>query len=967
MKNNTASFVKAILMVMAVASITTTFMPAPEVFADPGGSEGGGGDAGGKKCYNPDGSLRGTICTRYGAEWRYYPADRDDIYIQGVPGTMASSGHIVGCKTYGGGYYRYGMVAYASSAKYGYVAGDQVGLTAIGGGPYRSVKFGGSMAYAGVGGGNNNTGSGPGTLKTWDEVMIKYLQYQAQFPGDFRMGWTPDSPLSWFCAEPPKKQAQGGNNCAQWKPGNVEAGYTSVLTMVKNDRLKGGYGGWRHAVEYNNGLGNYELNTTYAKPGDKIDWIMCYWPGAEKNKHAEAYSINGVILGQHGAHNQSYCYGDENTFVELKDTEQPPWPTYFEYIAMTTTPDGFLDGPGKASEYGEPGLDMIQDIEYTDWADINEGDVGRDYFDAMFTDGEASKVATTSDDWCRWQCTYHWSTDEWSDEKNDYVKVEHTKPDWATHNKIKGTFIKGPVQSSAHVKVPYNFTTDITAEIKDPGKPLYSGTDFAMKSVTAHINDKSNGITEATYKTAAPGARIKAFAYVADSPARMEDKIFDDSGEVKDENGNVIEDLYDLGCSSNIKQCVELESTKQDLNPGPNPVFGEANYVAFDANAGDWLCVVGAMTPFSSGDDTNIDPMGFNWSWIFSEPSCRIIAKKPFFQVWGGDMYSANGLDTSVAKKNRIFLEYMNGNVINPDEFAIKDFGKGKRNFASWVEEGLVIKDGTTGTVASGTASGFAGSFSSAGTGTDNIQDWSPLTLANSGTIGNSGIESAFNDPADREKLINYWLGADTAALVDANDWQYVTNATGATIRYIKKKSEETIPGMFIDVGQTYLLKTDDSVEITGNITYTGKELTRPSEIPKLVIYAGGDVNISCGVGRIDAIIIANGTVRTCSNATDNDVDNYPELDDKPNIITENRDRDNQLKIFGIVIANNIELGRTYAGSAWDGRDGVTSDGIAAEIFDYDASIPIWSEFMAGAAQTDTLQTVYQHELAPRY
>ena len=39
----------------------------------------------------------------------------------------------------------------------------------------------------------------------------------------------------------------------------------------------------------------------------------------------------------------------------------------------------------------------------------------------------------------------------------------------------------------------------------------------------------------------------------------------------------------------------------------------------------------------------------------------------------------------------------------------------------------------------------------------------------------------------------------------------------------------------------------------------------------------------------------------------------------------------------------------------------------AAEVFDFDSSILLWSEFMASSSETDTLQPVYQVEIAPRY
>ena len=383
---------KTALFTMALVSSLTFFVPSPEAFA--GANEGSGGNMGGVPCVKPDGSLKGTICTRYGAEWRYYKADSDNIAITGVPGTMAASGHIVSCKTNGGGYYRYGMVAYADSPSRGYVAGDQVGLTAIGGGVFRSVNFGGRMMYANVGGGSNNTGSGPGTLVSWEEAHAKYLDYQAKFPVELKMGWNAQSNLSWFCAEPPKAIAVQGDNCEAWDP-NMR-GYAYVLAVVKNERLEGGYSGWRQAPRpgYNNGTANIELNTTYAMPGDEIKWVMCYWPGQERAKHDEAYKINGVVLGEHINHGKSTCYADKNKLVELMYSTNPTWPTSFEYHASTNA-GSFLDGIGESSIYSREGVDMIDDVEITDKYDVGGGDVGKEYHDQIWTDGDASKVAVT--------------------------------------------------------------------------------------------------------------------------------------------------------------------------------------------------------------------------------------------------------------------------------------------------------------------------------------------------------------------------------------------------------------------------------------------------------------------------------------------------------------------------------------------------------------------------------------------
>ena len=994
-KDRIVGFVKMGILSMMLATSITVLMPSTEAFAA-GGSEGSGGNLGGVKCTKPDGTVIGTICTRYGAEWRYYETDSDDVYIQGVSGTMAASGHIVGCGTNGGGYYRYAMVAYAARKDGSYVAGDQVGLTAIGGGPFRSVHFGGRMMEAPAGSlGNKNTGSGPAVKRvSWDEAKDKYEEYQRQFPSDIKLGYNEKSSLSWFCAEPPKVAVVTGSSCSAWDPKAL--GYAYVLTVVKNDRLTGAYSGWRQAPRpgYNNGMSNIELNTTYAKPDDEIHWIMCYWPGQEKNKHAKAVYINGIELGRHNQHTN--C-GDENTFVELKDTTTPPWPTSFHYFARTTA-GGYIDGPGEFTDIEEEGVDMIKDVEYTDKFEVGPGDVGAEYYDAIWTDGDASKQATTVDDWCTptWNCKkYYKKTDA---DGNDIIG-DDGKPEMReeitqyTHNKIKGTFVIGSVASSAYVKVPYNFVAEIKAGIKDPEKPLYSGTNFAMSFVKAYINAKDNAVVEDTYTTIARDARIKVFAYVADTDKRMEETIFDDLVEMKDADGNVIQDKYDLGCRAEggVKQCIELESTQKSiLNPGENPIWGEIAYNAFDANAGDRLCIQAAMTPFSSGDDTNIYVDGFNWSWIFSEPSCKIIAKKPFFQVWGGDMYSVSSVDSFVASKRNVLKNYI-GDVSGSFDL----HGSATTDFASWVEEGLVLKTGTTDTVASGAAMSFTNaSKQEAGKGgydACSSKEFSPLTLANNGCpVGKSEINSAFENESDRDNLINYWLGingvlrdgdgnpisayAGGTVGLSGGGGTVIKNATGANIRYINASDGTNITGGIVPVSTTYLIKSSGTINIKGNIEYTSNSLSRPSEIPKVVIYAG-NVNISCGVTEVDAIIVTRekGTLNTCSDPEPDtnglgDFSKFQVADDAT-LQTASPNRDNQLKIFGIVIADNLVLGRTYGGSAWDSsiHPEETTDNVAAEVFDYDASIPIWSEFMAGAAQTDTLQTVYQHELAPRY
>ena len=115
--------------------------------------------------------------------------------------------------------------------------------------------------------------------------------------------------------------------------------------------------------------------------------------------------------------------------------------------------------------------------------------------------------------------------------------------------------------------------------------------------------------------------------------------------------------------------------------------------------------------------------------------------------------------------------------------------------------------------------------------------------------------------------------------------------------------------------------------------------------MPQIIIY-GNNINIQCGVEEIDAVLIAEGAVRTCADAPEN---------------VDAEARSVQLNVRGMIIADKIEPGRTY-GTAWGKQSN-----IPAEAINYDTSTMLWGRYMAGAGVSDTLTTVYQHEIAPRY
>ena len=229
-----------------------------------------------------------------------------------------------------------------------------------------------------------------------------------------------------------------------------------------------------------------------------------------------------------------------------------------------------------------------------------------------------------------------------------------------------------------------------------------------------------------------------------------------------------------------------------------------------------------------------------------------------------------------------------------------------------------------------------------------------------------------YPEDSEREALIDYWTGGATdpgaasgvGTDVDlsgvASIGASIPSGSGATIRYIEPTGDLSIHGT-IGRRTTVLIKSNNLVTITGDVVYENSYSSGDTlrEIPKLVIYAS-NVDIRCGVGEVDAIIITKegGTVNTCAE--------HPDIPDPADHITTSA-RSKQLKIFGVVIADNIVLGRTYGAAAWGGSGYSNGQGEAAEVFDFDSSILLWSEFMASSSETDTLQQVYQVEIAPRY
>ena len=116
-----------------------------------------------------------------------------------------------------------------------------------------------------------------------------------------------------------------------------------------------------------------------------------------------------------------------------------------------------------------------------------------------------------------------------------------------------------------------------------------------------------------------------------------------------------------------------------------------------------------------------------------------------------------------------------------------------------------------------------------------------------------------------------------------------------------------------------------------------------------MIIYTTKNIYIDCDVDRIDAILLADGTIYSCGSYLGNDSSANQE------------ERSNQLVVNGAIITKGLELGRTY------GMGTGTYSKIPAEIVNYDSSIFLWSKGKTESDDFDKMHQVYINELAPRY
>lgn len=352
--------------------------------------------------------------------------------------------------------------------------------------------------------------------------------------------------------------------------------------------------------------------------------------------------------------------------------------------------------------------------------------------------------------------------------------------------------------------------------------------------------------------------------------------------------------------------CENVAKGSGRFNPGTpaqNLQPSASDVAVGDLPVGTRICFALSVQPRSTSSS----------QWAHSVPVCTVVGKKPKVQIWGNDLAVRGRVETSTTVKNG-------------------------QTFGSWVEYGVFAVDAV---------SRFASGAGLNGQTNNQQVDWSKFTFANVDEIGGVPTFGNFTSTSNFRPLSN--AAAFFASLPNQSpvgggsvDLGGLTFATGSPVQ-VRTAGNLTITGGGIGRGQSVVIVATGTVTITGNITYTNDTLNSVNDIPQVVIVAN-NISIQDSVSRVDAWLVTDDTINTCSNITGN--------------LTSEK-CSTALEVNGPVVTNRLLLNRT-AGSGTDDESNNP-----AERFNLRPDAFLWARLQASG--NSKAQTVYTVELPPRF
>ncbi len=316
---------------------------------------------------------------------------------------------------------------------------------------------------------------------------------------------------------------------------------------------------------------------------------------------------------------------------------------------------------------------------------------------------------------------------------------------------------------------------------------------------------------------------------------------------------------------------------------------------------GDKYCIAIVFTNYSSTKN-NV---------FLSTSSCTNISKRPNFQVLGGGVGTMGGVQTTsttinIAGQDNIFGSWTDFETIAAK--SVKKFSSGN---------GIVAEKANS-------------------AGINNCGIF-PLTISNSDNcknLGNSGIELSGQIV---ERLVSKYNNSELATRISLGNGAQVNNGIGVNL----DNYANSLAG-------TLFIHGSGDLKITSNIV-RGNRVFNSNVYPNVIIVAEGNITVAEDVERVDAWLVAKGTIDTCDNNT-------------ISAVTCNK----QLRISGPMIGAKYNFDRTYGADYYNTVHGIAG-GIdeGAEVIDLDPGA-----YINGSRESNygvQPRITYKKTMAPRY
>lgn len=326
--------------------------------------------------------------------------------------------------------------------------------------------------------------------------------------------------------------------------------------------------------------------------------------------------------------------------------------------------------------------------------------------------------------------------------------------------------------------------------------------------------------------------------------------------------------------------------------------------------------------------------------WFVYNSACRAIAKKPSMAVWNSGLLSPAAIATSLSPR------FVSDDIMG--KFASDASLTSTRTlYGSWAEYLGVIGGGVSG-FSSGSSLAVGGIYSTSDTSFCDNHSKMTITNVDCADLGHSDVNTS------------------SAYLIRMNSYLKNQAESYTSLSALGTVSSDANT---ITVSGNKIIHTSGVLRIDKNIVLADTPYPSIYQIPRIVIFADGGIEITSNVTQIDAWIFTNGKVDTCVNFVTPDPSNRG----TEAVAVQNNGGvynsplcSKQLMFNGPVYAKDgVVLNRHYGSDKTSGN----TSGMRytpAEVFNFGGDDYLWA-YAQSTRYSSSYTEAYTRELAPRY